>query len=74
MRDETPAARCENDGCGREAVAGERFCEACCLEWALFRRDTRPVALDGRTGGYPELSSDAAAALINGGIGSVRLR
>jgi len=71
MRDETPAARCENDGCGREAVAGERFCEACWLEWSLFRRNARP---DGLAASSPELCMDAAAALINGGIGSVRLR
>jgi hypothetical protein len=32
---------CANEGCGRPAEADSRLCETCCLEWTLFRRDTR---------------------------------
>lgn len=32
---------CENDGCVRPATAGERFCDTCGIERALFRRDER---------------------------------
>ena len=36
--------RCENEGCGKPAAAESRFCETCCLEWTLFRRDARQLA------------------------------
>jgi hypothetical protein len=74
MRNETAVARCENEGCGRAAAAGEPFCEACRLEWDLFRRDTRPDARNGLTGGSPDFSPDAAAALSGDGIGTARLQ
>jgi len=32
---------CANEGCGRPAEPDGRLCETCCLEWSLFRRDTR---------------------------------
>lgn len=32
---------CANEGCGKPAERDSRFCEACCLEWNLFRRDKR---------------------------------
>ena len=70
MKKDVAVVRCANEGCGREAVEGERFCEACGLEWALFRRDTRPEA-DARAG-KPEDS--AAGALAWSAAGSVLLR
>ena len=39
---------CANEGCGRAAEADSRFCETCCLEWTLFRRDTRAGDRRGR--------------------------
>lgn len=36
-----PSNTCSNEGCGRPAPVGERLCEICGLEWALFRRDRR---------------------------------
>jgi hypothetical protein len=35
------APRCANEGCGRPADDGSRFCASCGLEWMLLRRDTR---------------------------------
>jgi len=32
---------CANQGCPRPPRPGERLCEACELEWSLFRRDDR---------------------------------
>lgn len=32
---------CVNEGCFRPPRPGERLCEECSLEWALFRRDER---------------------------------
>ena len=32
---------CANEGCGRAAEEGGRFCASCGLEWSLFHRDAR---------------------------------
>jgi hypothetical protein len=39
--EEKPAVRCVNEGCPRPAEPQERYCAACGLERALFRRDRR---------------------------------
>jgi len=36
--DRTP---CANEGCPRQALPAERFCETCGLERSLYRRDLR---------------------------------
>lgn len=41
-RDET--VTCGNEGCGRPAEDGSRFCASCGLEWMLLRRDARREA------------------------------
>jgi hypothetical protein len=40
--DEEPTARiCASEGCRRPTEPGERFCEACSIEWTLYQRETR---------------------------------
>ena len=39
-REPTPRL-CATEGCRRPAETGDRFCENCAIEWALYRRDTR---------------------------------
>ena len=42
MKNETEnTPRCANEGCGRPADDGSRFCASCGLEWMLLRRDRR---------------------------------
>ncbi len=72
MSDHVEVIRCGNDGCGREAAPGERFCEACGLEWTLFRRDTRPETMAPWGAGSAEVLPGAPILLA--GLDSVRLR
>jgi uncharacterized Zn finger protein (UPF0148 family) len=47
---ETPSTtRCANEGCPRLAEPGERYCAACGLERALFRREARRAQPEDRT-------------------------
>jgi hypothetical protein len=40
--DEEPTPRiCPSEGCRRPVEPGERFCEACSIEWTLYQRETR---------------------------------
>jgi hypothetical protein len=40
--DEEPAPQiCASEGCRRPIEPGERFCEACSIEWTLYQRETR---------------------------------
>jgi hypothetical protein len=42
MKDEKEKpSRCANEGCGKPADDGSRFCASCGLEWMLLRRDRR---------------------------------
>jgi hypothetical protein len=41
--------RCANEGCSRLAELGERYCQTCGLERALFRRDARRLLSEDRT-------------------------
>ena len=38
----TEPTPCANEGCLRAAAPGERYCDTCQLERALFRRNERP--------------------------------
>jgi hypothetical protein len=37
-----PGNPCTNEGCHRQAAAGEALCDTCQLERTLYRRDERP--------------------------------
>ncbi len=43
------AVRCANGACPRPAESGEAYCEACGLEWSLYRRDSRHAGEPNRT-------------------------
>ena len=44
MNEQEETATCANEGCGKPAEEGSRFCASCGLEWMLLRRDTRREA------------------------------
>jgi hypothetical protein len=41
MKEREDTRICANEGCGKPADDGSRFCPSCGLEWMLLRRDTR---------------------------------
>jgi hypothetical protein len=41
MNEREETVTCANEGCGKPADEGSRFCASCGLEWMLLRRDTR---------------------------------
>jgi hypothetical protein len=41
MDEELTARICASEGCRRPIEPGERFCEACSIEWTLYQRETR---------------------------------
>ena len=46
MKEKETTERCANEGCGKPADDGSRFCASCGLEWMLLRRDRRGDAGD----------------------------
>jgi hypothetical protein len=45
MKNERPEERtCANAGCRNKVSAEGRYCDACELEWLLYRRDLRTAA------------------------------
>jgi hypothetical protein len=41
MSERNETVTCGNEGCGKPAEDGSRFCASCGLEWMLLRRDAR---------------------------------
>ena len=41
MNEREETVTCANEGCGKPADEGSRFCASCGLDWMLRRRDTR---------------------------------
>jgi hypothetical protein len=41
MNEQDKRETCANEGCGKPADDGSRFCASCGLEWMLLRRDRR---------------------------------
>ena len=48
---ETAPRRCVNEACPRTAEPGERYCNECGLERALFHRERREDPAEIRTNG-----------------------
>jgi hypothetical protein len=75
MRQDIPSDFCGNEGCGRATAPDERFCEACSLEWTLFRRDTRPQVPPAGPSRSPDtVNGPARDPAVRASAGSVRLR
>jgi hypothetical protein len=41
MDKESTPRICASEGCRGPVEPGERFCEACSIEWTLYQRETR---------------------------------